>query len=80
MSCEKFTFDRLSSSPASASPLDVAGDGRLHLLTAPYGGVELRSGAEKLSLRAGQSVVVPAAMSEVQATIAPDHILLDMFV
>ena len=80
VSCEKFTFDRLTRSSATAGSLAVAGDGRLHLLTAPYGGVELSSGAEKLSLRAGQSVVVPAAMSEVQATIAPDHILLDMFV
>lgn len=78
VSCEKFTFDRLSGSPTDS--LAIAGDGRLHLLTAPYGGVELRGENEQLNLATGESVVVPAAMGPVQAHIAADKILLDMYV
>lgn len=72
--CDKFTFDRLTGS------LSLAGDGRFHLLTAPYGGVTLRSGSEELTLSTGESAIVPAAMGNVQAKIDGDKILLDMYV
>ncbi len=72
--CDKFTFDRLTGS------LSLAGDGRLHLLTAPYGGVVLCGANERLELAVGQSVIVPAAMGKVQADIEADKILLDMYV
>ncbi len=74
VSCEKFNFERLTSSNT------VAGDGRLHLLTAPYGGVELLGGTEELPLATGQSAIVPAAMTQVQATIQENCVLLDMYV
>ena len=74
VSCDKFNFERLTSSN------EVAGDGRLHLLTAPYGGVALSCGAEEMLLATGQSVVVPAAMGTVQATVEDSCILLDMYV
>lgn len=74
VSCEKFIFDRLAGSNT------VAGDGRLHLLTAPYGGARLTCGSEELSLATGQSAIVPAAMAQVQATVQEKCILLDMYV
>jgi len=72
--CEKFNFERLTCSNT------VAGDGRLHLLTAPYGGVQLSCGADELQLATGQSTIVPAAMNEVQATVQENCMLLDMYV
>lgn len=74
VSCEKFNFDRITTSNA------VAGDGRLHLLTAPYGGIKLSCGDEVLQLGTGQSAIVPAAMPEVQAMVDQNCILLDMYV
>ena len=72
--CDKFAFDRLSGSTS------VAGDGRLHLLTAPYGGVELRCNEQHQTLSTGESVILPAALGKVEATIAADKVLLDMYV
>ena len=72
--CDKFTFDRLTGS------LSIAGDGRLHLLTAPYGGATLSAGNERLELAVGESVIIPAAMSQVQAEIDAGKVLLDMYV
>ncbi len=72
--CDKFTFDRLTGS------LSLAGDGRLHLLTAPYGGVSLRGASQEIALTTGESVIVPAAMGTVQAQIEDDKTLLDMYV
>lgn len=74
VSCEQFFFDRLTGES------ELAGDGRLHLLTAPYGGAELACGAERLPMAIGQSVIVPAAMRTVQATVQKSGILLDMYV
>ncbi len=74
VSCEKFTFDRLTGS------ISVAGDGRLHLLTAPYGGVELQCNDQHQKLATGESVILPAALGKVEAKIAADKVLLDMFV
>lgn len=74
VSCPKFNFDRIEGSNV------VAGDGRLHLLTAPYGGVGLSCGTERLQLDTGQSAIVPAAMTSVQAIVRGNCILLDMYV
>ncbi len=59
VACDKFVFDRLVASTT------MAGDGRLHLVTAPYGGVELSSTEHKLKLAVGESVIIPAAMCKV---------------
>ena len=72
--CAQFNFDRLTGT------CELAGDGRLHLLTAPYGGVELSCGTERQPMAIGQSVIVPAAMATVQATVQAGCILLDMYV
>jgi mannose-6-phosphate isomerase len=74
VSCEKFIFDRLTRANG------VAGDGRLHLLTAPYGGVSLACGTQTLRLAMGQSAIVPAAMAQVHAIVEENCILLDMYV
>ena len=74
VSCAQFIFDRLTGES------ELAGDGMLHLLTAPYGGVKLACGAERLTMAIGQSVIVPAAMRTVQATVQKSCILLDMYV
>lgn len=74
VSCEKFNFDRLTGANM------VGGDSKLHLLTAPYGGVQLKSDSEELTLAVGQSAIVPAAMTQVQAIVQENCILLDMYV
>lgn len=73
VSCEEFNFDRITRATT------VAGDGRFHLLTAPYGGVEIVSGEEGLQLATGQSVFVPAGMPQVQVKLADQAVLLDMY-
>ena len=74
VSCKKFNFDRIQGSNA------IAGDGRLHLVTAPYGGVELACSPETWQLATGQSAILPAAMTTVQAKVRENCILLDMYV
>lgn len=72
--CEKFNFDRIVGSSV------VAGDGRLHLLTAPFGGVDLNCGSERLQLATGQSAIIPAAMATVDTVVSENCVLLDMYV
>ncbi len=72
--CDKFTFDRITGCTA------IAGDGLLHLLTAPYGGVELSCGPEHMNLEIGQSTLVPAAMGTVVANVQAGCVALDMYV
>lgn len=74
VSCEKFNFDRIVQSNA------IAGDGRLHILSAPYGVVEIACGPERLQLAMGQTVIVPAAMAKVDVSVSKDCVLLDMYV
>lgn len=78
--CDKFVLDRLQS-PAE---MQVAGDQRFHLLTAPHGPVEIRwdSGGQSHleTLQVGESVLLPAAMPPIEVTfLKPQSVLLDMY-
>ncbi len=79
VSCDKFVLDRI----LPDAQLALAGDGRMHLLTAPYGDVQLqwesKTGAESTRLEKGQSVLLPATMPTTQAHVGPQGILLDMY-
>ncbi len=81
--CEKFVLDRLTNS----SDALLGGDGKFHLLSAPYGGVELSwenqnpgSPTKHLeTLDVGQTALLPAAMPEARASLAAPAVLLDMY-
>ncbi len=78
--CEKFVLDRLQS-PAE---MQIAGDQRFHLLTAPHGPVEIRWDTVNHSpletLQVGESVLLPAAMPPIEVTFRqPQSVLLDMY-
>lgn len=80
--CEKFVLDRLCNIQSTT----VAGDGKFHLLTAPYGGVTISWESEtngigmlvSESLDVGQSVMLPASMPVAQVELSDASILLDM--
>ncbi len=83
--CAQFVLDRLSPKATSEQPaIQIGGDQRLHLLTAPYGNVQLnwsdagQTVTEPLSV--GQSVLLPAAMPTVSAQLDRQAVLLDMYV
>ncbi len=75
--CEKFILDRLD----GGAEHEIGGDDRFHLLTAPQGGVELWSanGEPATHLAVGESVLIPAAMQNLQAQLSPQAVLLDMY-
>lgn len=76
--CDKFVLDRLQDAPTA----EVAGDSRLHLLTAPHGSVTLewRHDDRRFTdrLECGQSVLLPASMPVVLAGFEDESVLLDM--
>ena len=73
--CDKFVFDRIRQS----GKFEIAEQG-FHLLTSPSGGVTLRSPeCSDECLDAGESVLVPAAMSGLVAELSQDAVLLDMY-
>lgn len=85
--CDKFWLDRLQ----DVAQASIGGDGKFHLLTAPRGGVTLYcEGCEPTRLNVGQSVIVPAAASSLNAEFtaselaaskqtATSTLLLDMY-
>ncbi|MBX3423154.1 MAG: class I mannose-6-phosphate isomerase [Pirellulaceae bacterium] len=75
VSCDKFIWDRW----VGGQVQPIAGDGAFHIVTAPYGGVELIGEAFYESLSCGDSAFLPASLPHCMASIAPDAILLDMF-
>ncbi len=58
--CDKFTLRRISSTAT------VGGDGRCHLLTLPAGTARLTWPGGRTRMTAGDSVLLPAAMDELQ--------------
>lgn len=79
--CEKFVLDRWQASPgAFADSWKVAGDGRLHLLTVPAGGVQLSWDEQSEILSRGQTVLLPAALPTVAVQpLDETTTLLDMY-
>lgn len=83
VNCEKFVLDRLSKTPE----ISVAGDGKFHLLTAPYGGAKLSWKTDSSSattvqpetLGVGQSVMLPASMPTSTLELDADSVVLDMY-
>lgn len=74
--CEKFLFDRLW----GVESLELVGDERFHLLTAPGGGVELLDHhGSSTRLDVGESVIIPATTQSFTAQFASQAILLDMY-
>ncbi|KAA5543911.1 class I mannose-6-phosphate isomerase [Roseiconus nitratireducens] len=62
--CDKFVLRSLERGEA-----EIAGDDQFHLLTCPRGGATLRWPSQTLSLRRGESVLLPAAMPSCNVTL-----------
>lgn len=74
VTCDKFCLERLT---GESRP--VLGDARFHYLTAPYGGAAISTGGEVVHLARGESLLAPAAMAQCLANVAPQAVLLDMY-
>jgi mannose-6-phosphate isomerase len=80
VACEKFILDRITPpSPSSSGCSTLCGDGKFHLLTAPHGSVQFEVNGETVSLQAGESVMAPASLPAIQATVQGAGVLLDMY-
>ncbi len=76
--CDKFVFDRIRNFDTRPSEHTIVGNGRLHLLTVPEGEVQLSWDDSSERLVVGQSVLIPAAMSEIRVTLSSKTTLLVM--
>jgi mannose-6-phosphate isomerase len=74
VACDKFVFDRIQ-----GQSVNILGDNRFHFMTAPKGGVTIRTADETVRLDKGQSILAPACMERCKADIADDAMLLDMY-
>lgn len=80
--CNKFNLDRIHHIDSAV----VGGDGRFHIITAPYGNVELNwnaaaeTGPHVEVLQAGQSLLLPAGLGKSQLTLGSGAVALDMYV
>lgn len=88
VACDKFVLDRLQPSAGStatdsatcdSTSISVGGDQRLHLLTVPAGTATLSWEGQQETATTGQSLLIPAAMEELTAQLAPGTVLLDMY-
>lgn len=71
--CDKFHFDRIQG--VASAP--IGGDGRFHILTVPAGTVHLAAGEYETTLRTGETVLLPASLGPVEASLAAGSTLLD---
>ncbi len=82
VACDKFVLDRLQVLETAESKatgiFQVAGDGRLHLITVPVGEATLAWGSHSETLVTGQSLLVPAAIEKLVVNLMPGTTLLDM--
>ncbi len=81
VSCDKFVLDRLQPVETFAAQTDhkLAGDGKLHLITVPHGTATFTWNHHSETATTGQSLLIPAAMSELTVKLAPGTTLLDMY-
>jgi mannose-6-phosphate isomerase len=78
--CQKFNLDRFLGSRVHQEWVPLAGDGRFHLLTAPQGDVEIENQQFKERLCRGESLLLPAAVSNCRIRLSESAVLLDMYV
>ncbi|MGN6544293.1 MAG: type I phosphomannose isomerase catalytic subunit [Aureliella sp.] len=71
--CDKFCFDRI----AEVDAIEIAGDGRFHILTVPEGRVDLIADEQQITMRTGDSVLLPATLGPVEAILGEGTTLLD---
>lgn len=71
--CDKFTLQVLNS---GSGP--VGGDNRFHILTVPKGTAILQTEDENYSLSTGQSILLPAGISNCTVVTGSDSIVLEM--
>ena len=70
---EKFVLDLLVLGTAS-----IAGDAKFHIITIPQGGATLATDSESIVLRTGETILLPAAMSRCELTVAEGGIAMGM--
>jgi mannose-6-phosphate isomerase len=83
VACDKFVLDRLQVAPsgeeATLQTFKLAGDGRFHLITVPGGRAILRWGDQCQEVSTGQSLLLPASLSQSTVELGPGTTLLDMY-
>ena len=58
----------------------LAGDDTFHILTVPSGTATIDVGAESMTLRTGETVLLPAAHEEVAVAVTPASTLFEAHV
>lgn len=71
--CDKFALRSLELGDAA-----VGGDGKFHIITVPRGKATLSHSGESISLSVGDTVLLPAAMREVDVEVDAESTLLEM--
>ncbi len=81
VSCDKFVLDRLQTMETSPdeNTHQLAGDGRLHLVTVPTGEATFVWNTHAETVTCGQSLLLPASMDTLAFQLAPGTMLLDMY-
>ncbi len=74
--CDQFHLDRVS----QPGNFKIPTEDTFHILTAPFGGIELIGESFREALTVGQSVLLPAALNECTASVSSGAVLLDMYV
>ena len=71
--CDKFVLNILN----SGSDV-IAGDGYFHILTVPKGCAKLQTQGGEYPLNAGESILLPASMTQVTVITSPETVVLEM--
>lgn len=81
VACDKFVLDRLQSPDTSLheNTHQLAGDGRLHLVTVPTGEATFVWNKHSETVARGQSLLLPASMDALAIQLTPGTVLLDMY-
>ena len=81
VACDKFVLDRVQALGASRTEnaYQLAGDGRLHLITVPAGEATFVWNNTSETASCGQSYLLPASMSEITVQLQPGTLMLDMY-
>lgn len=75
VTCDKFVFDRIG----KVSTCSIGGDGRFHFVTTPTGSVRIEGKDFSESLAVGESLLLPACLSQCVVQLGEQAELLDMY-
>ncbi len=78
--CEKFVLCACVNNGSNQVKVSLGGDSRFHIVTVPCGNATLAFEADSTTLRAGDSVLLPASMPTIEISVSRDTTVLSAHV